>query len=293
MKLHLILLILIAAIFGCTHHKANKNAVTQHLRTKTETLSKKTISSDTLVRYTGPDDTVPKVVIPDGTIQVATHNQPVDTINKSYLLEAVLLNKDEIEPVEMKLPWKGLFFRKDRTAYIKNTRLAFEPAQSETDEEGQKTGWQVKCDNKDDGYFLSGINDLAEGPVQRVTLIQTTLYPGEKQEFTYNGVSYTIYARGFKKDGDIYNYKLFLLANIKGHYFNQLLASEEHFGDQMHWEADAIISINFVGDIDGDRIPDLIISRSAEFSGDSYLLLSKSAGDNAILKDITSFGTSD
>lgn len=281
-------------LLGCNRNKETSKTVKKNnVIIKAKTISKKAASPDTVARYTGPDDTVPKVVVPEDVIQVVTYNQTVDTINQSYYLEETNLNKDDIEPKEMKLRWKGVFTRKDGTAYIKDVQLRFERAQSETDEDGQKTGWLVKSDIKDEGFFLSGVDDLTDGPVQQVKLTKTMLYPGEKQEFNYNGVDYTFYAKGFKKDGDIYNYKLFLLANVKGHYFNQLLASEDHFGDEMHWEADATISIEFVGDIDGDKIPDVVIGRAAEFEGDSQLFLSKPAGDNAILKHVTGFGQSD
>jgi len=284
----------IVMLLGCNRNKETSKTVKKNnVIIKAKTISKKAASPDTVARYTGPDDTVPKVVVPEDVIQVVTYNQTVDTINQSYYLEETNLNKDDIEPKEMKLRWKGVFTRKDGTAYIKDVQLRFERAQSETDEDGQKTGWLVKSDIKDEGFFLSGVDDLTDGPVQQVKLTKTMLYPGEKQEFNYNGVDYTFYAKGFKKDGDIYNYKLFLLANVKGHYFNQLLASEDHFGDEMHWEADATISIEFVGDIDGDKIPDVVIGRAAEFEGDSQLFLSKPAGDNAILKHVTGFGQSD
>jgi hypothetical protein len=289
-----IFFLFIIILFGCSHNK-EKNAITQKTKdtAKAKNTSKKITHADTVARYTGPDDTVPKVSVPEGAIQIITDNQPVDTINRAYYLESVNLDSGEIEPTEMKLHWKGVFERKDGSAYVKDVRLKFERAESETDEDGKKTGWLVTGDNKDEGFYLSGIDDITDGPFKLVKLNKTTLYPGEMAEFNYNGVAYTFYAKGFKKDGDIYNYRLYLLANVKGHYFNQLLASEDHFGDEMHWEEDATISIAFVGDIDGDKIPDVVIERGAEFEGDSQLFLSKAAGDNAILKHITGFGQSD
>jgi len=284
----------IVTLLGCGN-KQRKKPITNKINTTTTstTTLRKTTPSDTVARYTGPDDTLPKVIVPEDARQVITDNEPVDTVNRAYYLENVNLDSGEIEPKEMKLHWKGVFTRKDGSAYVKDVRLKFERAESETDEDGKKTGWLVAGDDKNEGFYLSGVNDLIDGPFQCVKLSKTTLYPGEKEEFNYNGVNYTFYAKGFKKNGDIYNYRLYLLANVKGHCFNQLLASEEHFGDEMHWEEDATISIAFIGDIDGDKIPDVVIERGAEFEGDSQLFLSKAAGNNAILKHITGFGQSD
>jgi hypothetical protein len=285
MRKFIILLIALCTVACNSPDKPHENKKKNIIKRPTFTVVTKT----TITNHT---DTVPKVTIPAGTIQIITEGKP-DSTEKIYLLEACDANVDEVQPFEPKLSWQGLFCTKD-TAYIKNTKLKFSREQSEIDEDGKVTGWRITSDNKDLGYFISGAG-LIEGPINEVKITKKSIVPGEKEVFNYNNIIYTIYATGYydAKNEDFSNYKLFLMANVKGHIFNQLLMSTPNLGDQMAIEGDEQIQISFIGDIDGDNIPDFILNRYGEFHGFIYLYLSKSAGDKAVLKDVAMFGNTD
>jgi hypothetical protein len=242
-----------------------------------------------------PEDTISKVTFPEGTIQVA--ECPVDTSSKVKILKDGNYNgQDNVGPKDAKLSWKGIFYNHENY-YIRSVTIKFIKTHSEFDDDDkpdQKTGWLIKHTGKDTILqLISGANDLIIGPITRVKL-DDLYYAGQKQEFNYKGVTYTVYATGNKRNGYIYNFKLFLTAKVKGRTFNQQLVS---LGNDvaLHHGNDAVdnIFIDFAGDIDGDGIPDLLLSDSGYAFGSTSLYLSKPAGDKAILKLVAYFAQSD
>jgi hypothetical protein len=240
-----------------------------------------------------PEDTIPKVVIPEGTIQVA--EDKVDTTSKMKMLDnnCSYTQQDDVSPKDAKRSWKGIFHDKSN-CYIKSTKIKFIRERSELDDEGQMTGWRLKCIDKDTCYqLISGDDYIIEGPV-KILKIEDFYYAGQKKEFNYGGIVYTLYTTGAKRNGKVYNFKIFLMATIKGHTFNQQIRS---LGNDiaLHNGGDNVdsIFIEFVGDIDGDKIPDFIIGDGGNFFGSSSLYLSKPAGDKAILKLVAYFSQSD
>ena len=282
------IIVLLIALFAVSCNSPHKKNEPKNKFTVKKSM-KALIKESVVVAF---KDTVPKVVIPDGTIQVLKQDAP-DSTSKVYLLQDCDANADDVKPFAPKLLWQGLYVSKNE-AYIKNARLHFSREHGELDEEGEVTGWRIASDVKDYGYFISGAR-LVSGPVNRVNIPKNTLAPGEKQVFKYFDVTYTIYATGYYdvKNDDVTNYKLYLLAKVKGHTFNQLIMTTAKLGNEMHVESDEQIQIDFIGDIDGDHIPDLIIDRFGEFHGYTYLYLSKLAGKNAILNNVAFFGGSD
>jgi hypothetical protein len=240
------------------------------------------------------DDTIPKVIIPEGTIQVGYKD--ADTTSKIHILQIADYNKQDIDPKVTRANWTGLFYNKSNNFYIKPASLKFIRRYSEMNEkEDATTGWHITCNVKDKNIILvNGANTLMNGPVKNVSLPAALSRAGQKLEFNYYGVTYTLYTTGHKKHGEIYNYKVYLFAKVKGHYFNQLLYSLEpntvlNGGGDMSES----VEIEFTGDMDGDKIPDFIIGSSGYSYGNTYLYLSKPAGDKAILKLVSSFSVSD
>jgi len=239
-------------------------------------------------------DTVPNVVIPANTLQVKTEGVP-DSAENVFILQDCSANGDDMQPIVQKLSWKGLYITKDK-GFIKDVKLNFTREHSELDNDGDTTGWRISPETEvkanyalflSGPYFVNGLVKPAKAP--------TRIAPGQKFVFIYNKIPYTIYATGYydKANEDVINYKLFLMANVKGHNFNQLLITEPNLGDEMKVESDEQVEIAFVGDIDGDNIPDFVIDEYGEFNGFSFLYLSKPAGNKAILKDVAMFGGTD
>jgi hypothetical protein len=262
---------------------------------KKDTINNKPfVKTNAKVTLESPDDTIPKVTIPEGTIQMGYKD--ADTTSKIHILHIADYNQQDIDPKVVRLNWAGLFYKKNDDFYIRPTKLKFTPQHSEMDEkENEKTGWHITCNVKDENIILiKGAHDLVNGPVKKALLSTILTQTGEKLEFTYYGVTYTLYTTGYKKQGEIYNYKLFLLAKVKGHYFNQLLYQlSPNIAFPASGDMSETMEIEFAGDMDGDKIPDFILNASGYSYGNTYLYLSKPAGDKAILKLVSVFGTSD
>lgn len=236
-----------------------------------------------------PDDTVPKIFVAEGTIEVkydGADNIGFEKYKVKLLDDGSTYNNSlsGLEPEYAKLEWKGIFHDK-RNYYIKPTKVKFLKVAAEGDEDGKKTGWLPKCLDKDTcDQLIGGSEDLVTGPIKKLMGSQRIYYAGQKIEFNCNGVGYTLYTTGTKRNGKIYNCKLYLMANVKGHPFNQLLIP---LGNDIELNGGGDYSgsiwLNFAGDIDGDGIPDLLISNVGDFNGGTFLYLSKPAGENKIV----------
>ena len=242
-----------------------------------------------------PDDTVPKVTIPARTLQVVNYGSEqskgrIKTCQRTTFNQPGVVNRQDT-----KLKWEGLFEKKGRF-YLQQTKIKIKRVHSEVDQQpSDKTGWDVQCTNPDYNMMLiHGAIGLVDGPVKNALRETEIYYAGQVIRFKYNGVIYTLYTSGTKRDGRIYNYKLFLMAKVKGHYINQQLRSLPadvalgNWGDMSQDEM-----IEFAGDLDGDRVPDFIIESSAYSYGYSSLYLSRPAGNKAIVKFVSTFGDSD
>lgn len=239
-------------------------------------------------KFIDSKDTIPQILIPTGTIQVKTDNEKIDKTLNIEVLSTGSFNDQEayqinsIKDIRQITNWKGLF-KAHGQFYVKSTSIKFYKERSDLDDEDEKTGLLIKCADKDTVEVLISGTNIKDGTVRTINLVQNELLPGQKEEFTYNGVVYTFYATGFKTDSSITNYKLFLMANVKGHNFNQLLFTTPIFGTE---EMQASVSLEFAGDIDGDDIPDFIISNATVSWSDGVLYLSKVAGDKLIIKPV-------
>jgi hypothetical protein len=287
------LLVFVAAMFLMACNHSDKKTVERISHNDT------TIKSVTTVKHkidtlTIPEDTIPKVIIPDSAIQVA--EDKVDSTSKVKIVEETDYNaQDSVGPKDAKLNWKGIFYNKGNY-YIKPTKIHFTKEHSEFDDDDkpeQKTGWRLTCSVKDSCFSLiSGVDNLITGNLKLVNL-KYFYYAGQKQEFKYEGVIYTIYSTGTKRDGKISNLKLYLTANVKGHVFNQLLISLGNNVELDGGETHPVINLSLIGDIDGDKIPDFIVKEFGYPFESTSLYLSRPAGNNAIVKLVGYLYTSD
>lgn len=287
MKLRSIYCLCVVFLMSCnhTHKKAIPKANIKPANAKRIAIVQN--ANDTLAI---PDDTIPKITIPEGTIQVV--QRLIDPNNKVKILEdGSIPYHDDIDPEDVKLNWEGIFYNKGNF-YIKPTKIKITGEHSTMDEEeNQKTGWQLKCDVKDSCFILiNGVDNLVKGAIKRFPWHGGFDHAGQKKEFNYEGVTYTLYTTGAKRNGKACNVKLFLMANVKGHSFNQLI---ESLGTEPTEDDPDTIYITFIGDIDGDKIPDFITSVSGYGGGGTTVYLSKSAGNDAILKPVGLFSTTD
>jgi hypothetical protein len=227
-----------------------------------------------------------KFINTSNIIEVSTFF-PKDTIYPAKILVAGgVFHEDEIDPRSAEYNWKGLF-KTDSNYYIGDTKIKLsKDYDAVLDEGGKKTGWVIKPNIKDTCVLLiSCVDSLKNGRVLSVKPPQESLMPGESERFLYNGVEYKLYATGQKKAEHnssnsyiISNYKLYLKATINDREYNELLVSVSNFDD-------TITSILFIGDIDGDMIPDLIIDTASDYNAETpTLYLFKPANNGHLLK---------
>lgn len=232
------------------------------------------------------------------TKKVGANNEPIvyDTAefpaNGSFLVRALTtgtFHSDEVWMNADKEKWFGIF-QNTTGFYITSTQLKIKRVRDEMFDESKnvKTGWEVKTTNKDTCIFLvESFPALSNRSIQSVPLPKKQIYPGDTVKFQYLGIDYQLFATGGKKQNqdalnavEVWNYKLYLSATIKGQLHKSLLAAQPNFNDKM-------ISVIFAGDIDGDGIVDLLIDNSNHYNATSpTLYLSKPAEKGEVLKPI-------
>ena len=215
-------------------------------------------------------------------------NFPADTIYPARLLgTGGVYHEDEVDPKSAEYSWMGIFYT-DSGYYIGSAKLQLaKDYDIVLDEEGgKKTGWTVTTNVKDSAILLvSGLNFLKSRKIDTVALAKNQLLPGQTEKFTYNGITYTLYATGNKKPEQpkseyytVSNYRLFVKATVNGQIIDQQLVYTNAFDD-------ALTHIWFAGDIDGDEIPDFIIDTTNHYNVTATTLyLSKPAKKGDLLK---------
>lgn len=194
-------------------------------------------------------------------------------------------HEDEVSKGDAGRSWYGIFQNSDGY-YIDATRIVTKRVQDPVDDEGTLNGWEVKTTNSDTSLLLfAGVNGIDKHSIKPVSLSKEHIWPGESVTYTYNGITYTLYATGNKHkekpDEEYYivtSYRLFIKATINGTERTQMLVASREFDDRM-------TEVLFVGDIDGDNIPDLIIDSSYHYNVTiPTLYLSKPAGSKEVFK---------
>lgn len=265
------ILALIFAVFGLT---ACNNS-SRHNNTEN-----KIVSVDTLTA---------KTVTESGSIIYDYSSFPLDSTFTTKVLTVGTFHGDEVWENASQLKWFGLF-NGQNGYYLKQTKIKTisvnDPVLDEN--ETEKTGWEVQAVNKDTCLILiEPLPFFEDKSIQGVRLTKNYIYPSDTVSFKYLGVDYKIFATGGKKKAqddpewfDVWNYKLYVTATIKGQTRKSLLVAQPNFDDQM-------INLIFAGDIDGDGILDLIIDTSRHYNATSpTIYLSRPADSREVVKPI-------
>lgn len=218
------------------------------------------------------------------TIPEPEHFAGVDTNQRAKILQTYLYHNDEIWPGVENEKWYGIYADPDYT--IRATAVYAEQAFDQiSDEEGEKTGWEITQDHEIKPILLIGGMDFEEKKLDAIA-VPETLLPGDTARFVLAGISYLLYATGTTTPDPaapdyprISNYKLFLSAEKNGRQVHQLLIAHPHYSDDY-----AQPGILFCGDLDGDNTPDLVIENSTYNKGNPMLFLSGNAGEDQLLQ---------
>jgi hypothetical protein len=213
---------------------------------------------------------------------------PVDSTFTTKVLTVGTFHSDEVWDGADREKWFGLF-RGKTGYYIAETKIKTQRINDDIlDKAGEKTGWKVQTVKKDTSIILMGrLSFLRRHNLNRAVLSKDQIFPSDTVRITYLGIDYNLYATGGKKKlidnpdwFEVWNYKLFMTATIKGQIHKSLLVSQPNFDDQM-------INIIFAGDIDGDGILDLVIDTSRHYNATSpTIYLSRPAEKGEIVKPV-------
>lgn len=203
---------------------------------------------------------------------------------------------DEVTQKNEDLNWFGLYMNNDSTFYLEKTVLAFNSSFDsvlDDDQGNDETGITVKSYSKKKSVILmAGIDGLKEGEINVLSNGYMEMAPNDELMFKFLGVSYKLKANGvgnYNSENKFWeyidSYTLTLSATINGEYISQVLLDMQDLKE-------AVPHIQFIGDIDGDGILDLIIDDSDHYNvGSTSLFLSKSACDKEITKLVANLTT--
>lgn len=203
------------------------------------------------------------------------------------LLTAGVFHHDEVWPGAEKEKWFGLW-QDSAGYYIAETKIKIAPAHDpilDGEDENVKTGWEVSTPNPDYPVILfSGIEGMKNRRVLKIRFEPGAMQPGEKSEIFYFGQDFELVAEGRELSEitdsewrDVVNYKLFFSGRKNGKKVKQLLAAQPNFSGSS-------IGIAFIGDLDGDKIPDFIIDNSRHYNvSNPTLYLSGAAGPGELV----------
>jgi hypothetical protein len=192
------------------------------------------------------------------------------------------------------MKWFGLFMSKDSSYYLTKSILDFSFSNDPiVDNEDEATGVDVESENENNSVvFISGLDYLKEREVEVLSHKRNEMEPGDQLLFNFFGISYNIEAKGTGEYDSlnnywmsIENYNLTISATIDGVYISQVLLEMREFYEN-------VPAIEFIGDIDGDGIIDLIIDDSNNYNVMSTtLFLSKPTVEDKILKKVANLTT--
>ncbi len=191
-----------------------------------------------------------------------------EEVDRIKILETTTYHGDEVWENVASIKWIGLFKRNGKY-YLSETEIdakrVNDPILDEVDEAG--TGWEISAENRDTCILLiEQKSNLNNREVSAIKGIEEYVFPGDSIEIDYYGVSYVLSAEGEKESEDensgwydVWNYKLNFSTILSDEVATTNLVSIPRFDDSM-------CRVLFAGDLDGDKIPDLILDISNHYN---------------------------
>ncbi|MBK9191258.1 MAG: hypothetical protein IPM77_06925 [Crocinitomicaceae bacterium] len=230
-----------------------------------------------------PADTLIDVILSD-TLSFAapTEYTICDTSQTVSFLQTGTFHDAEFSPDYASKKWTGLFFGL-HGYFLEPALVNFERVNDAIlDDENDKTGWQVSTSNSEMcAALLSGI-DLKSKKIESVTFSKNILMPGDSLSFEFNKTHYTLFASGISYPNSFdtetriaENYSMFISAVKNNIQITELLFTHESFDENMSF-------IEFIGDIDDDGFPDLIINTTSHYNTSNPTLFLSSPAEKII-----------
>lgn len=215
----------------------------------------------------------------------ADNGSNITTQYGSYILLPFSYHGDEVPHQMLKASWHTLY-KKGNTFFISKEAPSFKYEFDAIVDEGtsDKTGVAVHS-SYTDAMFIGNVSNLKTGELTHITLDTNIIMPGTSHYFKYKGADYRIYASAYKyqeqNEGQfsIRNYRVYLERQKDSVTTKQLIVARPYI-DHIYY----LCMVSFVGDIDGDDIPDFILNVPMENGNNTILYLSSEAGESELLK---------
>jgi len=221
-------------------------------------------------------------VLPDKTLP---QDEPDLVPPKSFLILFPGTFHSEDLPVLDSSDWMGLFI-KDGKARIENIELIINSVTDPIlDDEDEKTARKIDSEPQGANFIING---LSAGNVPLIDKNIGSIFPEKDHSFEYYGREYALKAtaKNIGEDGDfneLLDYQLLLTTVVNAEERTQVLAATYQFDD-------AEMSILFIGDLDRDGWPDLIMNTSPKYSYSTItLFLSGVSEGKDLVKPVASF----
>jgi hypothetical protein len=184
--------------------------------------------------------------------------------------------------------WFGLF-KNDKGYYVAETNVKLNRVYPKACESFGYEGedWNISSDNQDSTMFVLTGQEMKSLNIETALSQSTPIRPGDSIKIDYMGTQYEIYATSeiLKVQEkmawfEFGNYKLYMSATIDGTKRTSLLVAHPQYQEGM-------VSLSLAGDIDGDKMLDLVIDSRTNYSvAEPTIYLSIPATKGELVKPI-------
>lgn len=269
MKTQILILASFLIICGCSNNKKstqNAEFITAEPEVNTALVNEKEELTDPVEKQEVIEAEVAEIEEIDfSSIEYDPLDLPiVDNETGIKILTVGQFHEDEVSPEVKDQYWFGLY-KEGTRSYVKKVKIGVTRVNDPIlDYEGEKTGWDISVENKNECVLLIAGIDLKEADVPSFEVRNKEPIPGDTLTFDDNSMTIKLYVTGLKQmvSSDWYqlaNYKMMLSISENDEVTTQNIIAIADFDDDM-------IDIIWIGDLDGDNKPDLIIDTSRHYN---------------------------
>lgn len=205
---------------------------------------------------------------------------PSEDLPEGQIIMPGIYHNDEVLPDMQNGQWLGLFV-KEGTYYVDTARInlskVFDPL---FDEEYEKTGWSVAVNEADSCLLL--FRDLKipiNSNVAAISIPNTQLANNKVFPFSLLGKKYELYplidlSKHDSTEMGFYHYRMVMSSYATTKPLHTLIIAGEMMYDLNNFQ------LFFIGDLDQDGLPDMIMNTSSHYNKASITLYLSSYGSN-------------